>query len=289
MTVRVRMSHLMNALSFVLLLAALSITPPMAAARQAAPSATNTPPAQSAPSASGTISPTMPSYPDSTGGLEHFVKDMLKLQKGGNLQQLGVYERSLALPYPDQWFESVFGKDLGAQMNVISTAMRVDAEMHTSDMLAQQLSAGRTDIEAVRFDDSCNPQATAIEYPFLLLRQKPEPLYDVRFIGKSDAMVWSYFAYVDGGFRFIGNLKKTEIGPREPGLSTNSSRRLALAANVTAARCIHRVQPECPDEAKRLGLQGTVILHLIIAQNGSVQSLYLNEGNACWPDRLWRR
>jgi hypothetical protein len=32
------------------------------------------------------------------------------------------------------------------------------------------------DVQVVRFDDFCNGQATAVEYPFVLLRERPEPL-----------------------------------------------------------------------------------------------------------------
>ena len=115
------------------------------------------------------------------------MKEMLKLEKEGNQQELALYEKSLALPDPDRWFKSVFGEDLGGRMNSISEPMRTNAETQTADLLATQLMEKRTDVEAVRFDDSCNPRATAIEYPFLLLRQTPEHLYDVRFLGTSAA------------------------------------------------------------------------------------------------------
>ncbi|MFY9690680.1 MAG: energy transducer TonB [Candidatus Acidiferrales bacterium] len=219
----------------------------------------------------------MPSYPDSTGGLVHFVKDMMEIEKKGDQQTLGVYERSLALPYAERWFKSVFGDDLGERLTVLSTATRVDAEVHTGEMLANQIAEKHNDIEAVRFDDSCNTRATPTEYPFLLLRQKNEHLYDVRFIGHSDASIWAYLAYVNGGFRFIGNLQKAEIGGPDPG-PTGGSAKIKLDPGVVAARAISRVQPDYPTQALELGLQGTVILHALIGTDGSVQSLYLNEG-----------
>lgn len=225
-----------------------------------------------------TASASIPSYPDSTKGLQNFVKEMLRLQKEGNQQELVVYEKSLALPDPDRWFKSVFGDGLGGQMTAISAPMRADAEIHTADMLAAQIAEKRTDIEAMRFDDSCNLNATAIEYPFLLLRQKSEHLYDVRFLGNSSGSVWAYFAYVDGGFRFIGNLKKTELGVREGRPASGSTQRILLGGTVQRAKALYREQPEYPPTARELGIQGTVLLHAIIGKDGSVQDLYLNEG-----------
>jgi len=239
-----------------------------------------TAPAQqpASPSAPPTDAATLPSYPDSTKGLEKFVKEMLRLEKEGDLQELALYEKSLALPDPGGWFKSVFGDDLGRQMTAISAPMRADAENHTAAMLAAQIAEKRTDVEAIRFDDSCNLDATPVEYPFLLLRQKPEHLYDVRFLGNSSASVWAYFAYVDGGFRFIGNLKKRELGVREGRPPSVSTQRILLGGTVQQAKALYREQPEYPPSARELGIQGTVLLHAIVGKDGSVQDLYLNEG-----------
>ncbi|MGA9885060.1 MAG: energy transducer TonB [Candidatus Acidiferrales bacterium] len=234
-------------------------------------------PTPSAPAAATTI----PSYPDTAKGLENIVKDMLKLEKEGNQQELAAYEKSLALPDADGWFKTVFGEDLGSQMTVVSEPLRADAQIHTIDMLAEQLKERRTDIRAVRFKDSCSPDATATEYPFLLLRKTPEPLYDVRFLGSSGGSLWAYFAYVDGGFRFIGNMRKKEFGKHDAHPPIPPTRRIRIGGNVTAAKLTHREDPEYPPEAKARHIEGTVLLHAIIAKDGSVQDLYLEEGQ-CW-------
>jgi TonB family protein len=266
-------------LSLALLGSAFAVVAATAAAQSdsssARPATATTP---STPSPAGTVSPSMPSYPDTTKGLENFVKEMLRLEKEGDQQELALYEKSLALPDPDRWFKSVFGEDLGGRMSVTSAPMRASAEIHTAEMLATQLAERRTDVEAVRFDDSCNLRATATEYPFLLLRQTPEHLYDVRFLGTSSVSLWAYFAYVDGGFRFIGNMRKKELGVREVRPPTGSTERIQVGGTVVQAKRIHVERPEYPQGAKALGIQGTVILHAIIAKDGSVQDLYLDEG-----------
>ncbi len=260
-----------SALRLVLLTSAFALGIATAAGQQP----TESSPAPSSPSMA---SVSIRSYPDSTKGLQNLVKDMLKLEKEGDQQELALYEKSLAPPDPDGWFRSVFGEDLGAQMTVASAALRAAAETHTEDMLAAQLAEKRTDVEAVRFDDSCNLLATATEYPFLLLRQKPEHLYDVRFVGTSNVSLWTYFAYVNGGFRYIGNFKKTELGVREAPHPPSSDIRIRVAGKVAAAKLVHQVLPVYPQDAKAEGMQGAVILHAIIAKDGSIRDLYLNEG-----------
>jgi TonB family protein len=47
---------------------------------------------------------------------------------------------------------------------------------------------------------------------------------------------------------------------------------LELPPNVAEASVLHRVEPDYPAEARQQGIQGTVVLSLRIAQNGSVQS-----------------
>lgn len=223
-------------------------------------------------------SASIPSYPDSAKGLQNLVKDMLKLEKEGDQQELALYEKSLELPNPDRWFKSVFGENLGARMTTVSATARMAAETGLPDILTTQLNEKRTDIEAVRFDDSCNPRATATEYPFLLLRQTPEHLYDVRFLGNSSASLWAYFAYVDGGFRFIGNVKKKELGINEVRPPDQSTGRIRVESRVSASKLVHQETPVYPPEARAQGIQGTVILHAVIAKDGSIRDLYLDEG-----------
>jgi TonB family protein len=235
------------------------------------------PPAQTSPAPSLV---SIPSYPDTAKGLEHFVKDMLQFAMEGKQQDLGLYVKSLALPDPAAWFRSVFGDDLGDKMTRISGPKRADAQVQTANMLGSEIAAQRTNIEVVRFDDSCNYRATATEYPFLVMRQSSEHLYDVRFLGNSDGHLWAYFAYVDGGFRFIGNLSATEVGSNRPSRANEkeSSKPVFTGGNVQAARLIHRVEPDYPLAAKTAGIQGTVLFHAVIGKDGSIAYLQLLQG-----------
>jgi TonB family protein len=232
----------------------------------------------------------IPSYPDSTQGLEKLMKDMMKLEKQGNQQELAAYIRSMALPDADNWFKSVFGDSRGAALASTSERGRKEFEGLAPNTLANFLKQGLTDVEAVRFDDSCNRRATATEFPFLLLRERPEPLYDVRFLGGNTGTLLAYFAYVDGAFRYIGNLKKpsaasspkpseTQSAPDNGADMENGPKKTVKIGNaVQMARLIYRETPEYPPDAKATGIKGVVLLHAIIAKDGSVRKLEVTEG-----------
>jgi TonB family protein len=240
-------------------------------------------PETSKPSASAgaTATPTsnIPSYPNSTKGLENLVKEMLKLEKEGNQRELAQYSRSLALPDADNWFKNVFGDDLGSHLVAISAPNRAGLDISIPNDIATQMKEKRTDVEAVRFDKACNSRTTDVEYPFLLLRQRREPLYDVRFIGSSGTTIWAYFAYVDGGFRFVGNLRKADATPPTGPAKAPSETRIQVGEEVSAAKLIQQEMPAYPPEAKADHVQGTVVLHAVIGTDGSIQNLELIRGN----------
>jgi protein TonB len=54
--------------------------------------------------------------------------------------------------------------------------------------------------------------------------------------------------------------------------------RIRVGGNVQQARMIHMVQPVYPTIAKQAHIQGTVVLHAIIAKDGTVQELQLISG-----------
>jgi TonB family protein len=230
---------------------------------------------------------TIPSYPDTTGGLEDLMHAVMKASNSGDQPTLSAYGRSLVLSKPDDWFNSVFGPDLGPAYTASSESARVTIVNTVGPMVAGMLKENRKIIEAVRFDDSCNHNATDKEYPVLLKRVRPEPLYDVRFRADSTnaVSIVSFFAYVDGGFRYIGNLRADQpihvranpaLQSSQPG--DNEPLRIRVGGNVAAAQLIHKVTPVYSDEAKRARVEGTVSIHAIISKDGSVRDAQIIQG-----------
>ncbi len=285
-----------------LYLALIGIAAPALSQETSRPTIANAPPAQNSampvatpPQAATSTAAnppitTVPSYPNTAQGLEKLMKDMMKLERQGKQQELAPYAKSLLLPDADNWFKSVFGDAVGAALESASEQTRTGIEFGLSQTLATVRRENLTEARAVRFDDSCNRLANSTEYPLLLLRQRPEPLYDARFSDGSKESVWAYFAYVDGAFRFIGSLKKAnargafarakaESSADKSGDTEDSTKeRVRVPGVVQQATLIHQEVPVYPPDAKAHGVQGTVVLHAVIAKDGSVRDLDVNEG-----------
>jgi len=123
----------------------------------------------------------------------------------------------------------------------------------------------------------------------MVMRQHPVPLYEVRFHqGGRFYRLWA-LAYVDGGFRYVGDLHPPEYFPAKSAKrsseennrndsSEEPERRLRIGGTVVAAKIIRRVQPEYPDAARREHLQGTVKLHAVIGKDGTIRMLRVLTG-----------
>jgi TonB family protein len=60
--------------------------------------------------------------------------------------------------------------------------------------------------------------------------------------------------------------------------STNPVQRIRIGGNVAQAKIIHLVKPVYPKDAKKDRIQGTILLHAIVAKDGSVQDLQYISG-----------
>ncbi|HKS82374.1 MAG TPA: energy transducer TonB [Candidatus Acidoferrales bacterium] len=208
---------------------------------------------------------------------------MMRLVKAGDHQTFDAYAKSLELPNASDWYKSVFGDKFGEQVSIITDRSRSEFALSSWDMMQNLLSQHQAEIGAVRFDKSCNDRATPVAYPILIERTRNEPFFDVRFSGNGSTSAWTYFAYVDGAFRYIGNFRwgdNFKIG-REANLGRPQ---LTVGGNVMRASLIHMVQPEYPSIARQMGIQGNEVFHAIIGTDGAVKDLVLVEGVCALAD-----
>jgi len=241
---------------------------------------TASPPAAASSTSAATA---VPLYPNTPQGLKKLMSAMMKLVEDGDTQTLATYSKSLVLPNPGDWFNAVFGKDLGPRYLAASERQRTGIAPTAVRAFRALLDDKKTTIETHKFVDSCDDNATATEYPLLLKREGLEPLYDVRFYdssGKGTAL--AYFAYVDGGFRYIGALTSQVKPLPDPGSASGSVQTEVSPENlkreVTPARLIHQVPPRYPQEARQAHITGDVKIHAIIGADGVLRDLELVEG-----------
>ena len=80
------------------------------------------------------------------------------------------------------------------------------------------------------------------------------------------------FVYVDGGFRYLDQQVSQA-------LSTAPPLRIRVGGNVQLAKLIHKVNPIYPDEAKAAHTKGTVVLHVVLATDGTPKEVQLVSGD----------
>jgi protein TonB len=80
------------------------------------------------------------------------------------------------------------------------------------------------------------------------------------------------FVYVDGGFRYVNSQVWQE-------LSTAPTVRIRLGGEVAKRQLIHRVDPIYPAEAAAARKEGEVLLHILLATDGTIKELDLLKGD----------
>jgi TonB family protein len=224
--------------------------------------------------------PEIPSYPDSTPGLEHLVKDIMKAQKENDAARAEALLQSLVLPNHALWYQENFDESVAR--------LTVPAYSASANSLSAQLARFFLDmeadapqrIEAVRFGKNCDDSANAQMLALLFGRLKEVPIYEVRFVKGSQFRRLAAFAYVDGGFRFVilPSSEKPAASEAKPRAEGEPIKRVAVGGNVQAARLVKRVQPFYPEAARSERISGVVKLHVIVGKDGTVRSLQMVSG-----------
>ena len=283
-----------------MLMMCLSFATPCAWAQASHPEPATASP-QAAPSG-----PQIPQYPDSAKGLTALAQDIVSAIKRGDAATTRAYVNALVLPDPNSWFAEVFEKDLAresaAEYLEVSPSLPAILEGAFRDLA----DPGVTTITGYHFFEVCDTGMNGNMIVLLSMRKRKIPLDEIRFrVGDDERGIWA-FAYVNGGFRYIGNThlgfgtkpkvspRAAPIAPGQPQPDDSEPRRVRLAGIVQQAKMIHQVQPVYPETAKRSHVMGTVVLHAIIGKDGSVQQIQVEKG-PCMLDeaavravRLWQ-
>ena len=75
---------------------------------------------------------------------------------------------------------------------------------------------------------------------------------------------------------------------------TDAPKRVRVSSGVSAGLLVRKVSPTYPDEARRAGIQGTVLLHAVIGRDGTISDLQPISGppelipSAVEAAKLWR-
>jgi TonB family protein len=226
--------------------------------------------------------PAIASYPDSTSGLEHLVKDIIKAQSENDAERAEALLKSLVLPNYALWYQENFDESVARSTVPAYSASANSLSAQLARFFLDMEAESPQRIEAVRFGKNCDDSANAQMLSLLFGRLKAVPIYEVRFVKGNQFRRLAAFAYVDGGFRFVilPSSEKPVASEAKPRADGEPIKRVTIGGNVQAARLIKRVQPLYPEVARSERLSGVVKLHTIIAKDGSVRSLRVLSG-AC--------
>src|SRR5690348_14065370 len=189
------------------------------------------------PAAAAPQVPTIAGYPDSTSGLEHLVKDIMKAQRQNDAGHAEELLKSLMMPNYALWYQDNFDESVAR--------LTVPAYGANAPTLSAQLARffldvqGETpQIEAVRFGKNCDDSTNAQMLTLLFGRLKEVPIYEVRFIKGNQFRRLEAFAYVEGGFRFVmvPSSEKPAASEAKPNTGGEPIKRVTLGGNVQAAR-----------------------------------------------------
>jgi len=224
-----------------------------------------------------TSSSSIVSYADTREGLEHFAKDLLKAHKPGNPpDEVPRLVQSLALPNPIAWFSTVFGEHTYEPLAEAYSANQASLLQAVDAAVVIAARDGFNEIQARKYEKSCDDSAGELTFPVLMARVTPVPLYELRMMNGNSFRRISMFAYVAGTFRYIGPLNiRDEFDPPK---ETRRPVRIQLKGNVQASKVIQKVVPNYPEAARREHLEGTVQLHAIIGTDGTVQHVRVVRG-----------
>jgi TonB family protein len=238
------------------------------------------------PTANASQAGATPSYADSASGLEKLIGDIFRAAKKGDPATLNTLIATLSQPVNASWFQSTFGDDGDAMFKEYpGSGPPLDSALQA--FFAKLRDEKFTQASAHKHEASCDDNSGELIYPVMVMRQQPVPLYELRFHeGDKFYRLWA-LAYVDGGFRYIGDLKPPDFRSTPPralveGKSADSGnqdvKRVRQGGNVTAAKLLNKVQPQYPEKARSERLQGTVRLHAIIATDGTIRLLRVQTG-----------
>ncbi|MGH9816838.1 MAG: energy transducer TonB [Candidatus Acidiferrales bacterium] len=230
------------------------------------------------------LSQTHPPDSESAKNLKRVIEELQEAAKLNDSERFRLTAEPLFFAGHEVWFKEVFGERFGTHASG-TYATRTTEFVNSLRAAFEKLDAdGLTKPQVQELDEPCAPLVLTVEYPVLFARKKKTPLYSVRFEKDRKYTTLGFFAYHNGGFRYVGHV---DLGPvfRGP---------IKVGGNIQARKLVHKVRPQYPWRARRLRIQGTVRLQAIVGIDGAVQDLQLVSGQCYLAEaaieavRRWR-
>lgn len=223
--------------------------------------------------------------PKALDALKEQIEEILKALKAKQKDQFHKLVNDLRMPDEKSWFSTVFGAEMGAKMAQIYADEWPRFELDLERTFKTAHDDKRTDISAHEATDRVllgAPQIAAI-------MKTPTVLYAVSAskYGKEEWSLSGVYVADNASFRCI----PPSVFAPVPGIKTG---RVRIAGNVVQAQLLKSVPPIYPPDARAGHVTGTVVLHVIIGTDGSVEQVSYESGPTHLSDaaadavRQWR-
>lgn len=202
---------------------------------------------------------TSPPYPDTADGLHSLLTDLLVAAKNDDQSKLSSKIVEMEIPDYENWFTRTFGQEKGqALANGYGKFLKMNESQF--ELLFAEFSKqdGKISIERVNTAKKYgNVVGSLDEYSAHWRKTDSSAGPDVQSI--------ALFDFTDGEFRLREVLHEVRI------LRQNGGAPLpAEPKSVVPAKLINRVAPVYPEAARRMRIQGTVALNVVIRKDGNV-------------------
>jgi len=214
----------------------------------------------------------LPVYPESEDGLKNLIGDIFGAMKSGEKDLASSYFAGLEIPDRVAWFAETFGPMEGPRLESKYETLLQQPSGNIRAHFEYALKDGRTNAEVHVLREP--PANQRMIRAILDAMVQPHLLFTVNGTSPTQQYAASIgdFVYVDGAFRFV-----------DPqvflALSTAPPARIRVSGDAALKSLDHKVAPSYPDEARANRIQGTVVLHVVIATDGSIKEIEAVSGD----------
>jgi TonB family protein len=211
-------------------------------------------------------------YPESADGLKRLVEDILGAVKAKDDAQISLYVSGLAIPEHGAWFVQTFGAAEGARLEAKYSELLPNAAKDIRKSFEYALKGKRTDVDVKVYEKQ--GEVRGLVRAVLDATTRPISVYMVDGNNPKEKFgaYLGDFVFVEGGFRYVNS----QVWQA---LSTAPSMRIRLGGEVAKANLIKRVDPIYPDEARAARREGDVLVHVVLATDGTIKELNLLKGD----------
>jgi TonB family protein len=211
-------------------------------------------------------------YPESADGLRKLVEDIFVAVKAKDAAKLSSYVSGLVIPDHGAWFVQTFGASEGSRLEAKYNELSPGQDKHIRESFEYALKGKRTDVGVKVLEKQGDVKGLA--RAVLDAAGRPISIYTVDGSNpkeKFGAYIGD-FVYVDGGFRYVN----TQVWQE---LSTAPPMRIRMGGEIAKRQLVHQVDPIYPDEARAARIGGEVLLHVVLATDGTIKELNLVQGD----------